>query len=376
MICDILKLNLDFSEGKMNFKKLFTILLCAVFCLGLFACGKNETAESTENDKLIMTINGHQVYEEDFKYAAQQYKTELENYVGETIDLAAEMAEGVTYGEYIIAMAENWFKYAEAVKSQAIRLGIGFDEEDEKTIDALWRQKCEQAGGEEGYLAYLEENGCSREMDEYIEQAELLSNKCFAAMYGENGANVSDEDCAEKTAEDGYIMAKHILILTSDEEGNEFSEDEKAAALARTENLLEILESCKEEDIYDKFDELMLNNSEDEGLSAYPDGYLFQEGDMEDGFYNAAAALKEGEFSGITETSNGYHIILRIPVNYDVVPIAYSAYASMGYGNLTLRYITADSMFQANINSWTERVEVTDTDGLDSLDIAALLAVG
>ena len=48
----------------------------------------------------------------------------------------------------------------------------------------------------------------------------------------------------------------------------------------------------------------------------------------------------------------------------------------MGYGNLTLRYITADSMFQANINSWTEQVEVTDTDGLDSLDIAALLAVG
>lgn len=360
----------------MNFKKLFTILLCAVFCFSLCACGKNETAESTENDNLIMTVNGHQVYEEDFKYAAQQYKTELENYVGETIDLAAEMAEGVTYGEYIIAMAENWFKYAEAVKSQAIRLGIGFDEEDEKTIDALWRQKCEQAGGEEGYLAYLEENGCSREMDEYIEQAELLSNKCFAAMYGENGANVSDEDCAEKTAEDGYIMAKHILILTSDKDGNELSEDEKAAALARTENLLEILESCKEEDIYDKFDELMLNNSEDDGLSAYPDGYLFQEGDMEDGFYNAAAALKEGEFSGIVETSNGYHIILRVPVNYDVVPIAYSAYASMGYGNLTLRYITADSMFQANINSWTERVEVTDTDGLDSLDIAALLAVG
>ena len=79
VICDILKLNLDFSEGKMNFKKLFTILLCAVFCLGLFACGKNETAESGENDNLIMTVNGHQVYKEDFKYAAQQYKTELEN---------------------------------------------------------------------------------------------------------------------------------------------------------------------------------------------------------------------------------------------------------------------------------------------------------
>lgn len=356
----------------MNLKKLLTILICAFLSVSLFACGKSEQSESG----LIMIINGHSVYEKDFKYAAQQYKTELESYAGEITDLSAEMGEGVTYGEYIIAMAENWFKYAEAVKSQAIRLGVALDEEDEKTIDALWKQKCEKAGSEEAYLAYLEENGCSREMDEYIEQTEILSGKCFTAMYGQLGSNLSDEDCAEKTAEDGYIMAKHILIRTLNEDGNELSEEEKQAALTRAENLLEILESCKPEDIYEKFDELMENNSEDDGLSSYPDGYLFQEGDMEEGFYNAAAALKEGQYSGIVETSYGYHIILRIPVNYDVVPIAYSAYTSMGYGNLTLRYITADSMFQANINSWTERVEITDTEGLDNLDASELFAEG
>ena len=88
-------------------------------------------------------------------------------------------------------------------------------EEDLSAVEENWTALCENYGGEEAAITALEESHCSKEMYKYIVETNVLTEKCFAHMYGLDGSKVSDEDCADKTAEDGYYMTKHILILTS-----------------------------------------------------------------------------------------------------------------------------------------------------------------
>jgi hypothetical protein len=45
---------------------------------------------------------------------------------------------------------------------------------------------------------------------------------------------------------------------------------------------------------------------------------------MVEPFSDACAKLDIGQLSGIVETEFGYHIILRIPIDYDAIPIALS----------------------------------------------------
>jgi parvulin-like peptidyl-prolyl isomerase len=81
-------------------------------------------------------------------------------------------------------------------------------------------------------------------------------------------------------------------------------------------------------------------------------------------FYDGTKALQEGQFSPeLVETDYGYHIIYRIPVNYDITPMKYS-----NYGTYSLRYITALSMFRSNIDTWQAALNVTNSDKYKSLD--------
>ena len=61
-------------------------------------------------------------------------------------------------------------------------------------------------------------------------------------MYGDKGSKLSDQDVADYTAEDGYLMAKHILMLTTtvDESGNQtpMTDAQKAKVKEKMEDIL------------------------------------------------------------------------------------------------------------------------------------------
>jgi len=76
------------------------------------------------------------------------------------------------------------------------------------------------------------------------------------------------------------------------------------------------------------------------------------------------------ELSGIVETVNGYHIILRLPINFDLVPIS----AAMDGDNRTLRHFAAFQLFEPVLLEWRGSLPILFTDEFESIDFATLFA--
>ena len=108
----------------------------------------------------------------------------------------------------------------------------------------------------------------------------------------------TDEICRE-FMEGTYYKAKHILISSG-----ETRTEEEAKAIAD-----EVTAKIKNGGDFDK---LMKEYSEDPGLEAYPDGYIFTDGEMVAEFENAVKSLNKGSMTDEpVKSSFGYHIIKR-----------------------------------------------------------------
>ena len=93
------------------------------------------------------------------------------------------------------------------------------------------------------------------------------------------------------------------------------TDEQKAEKKALAEELVEKLNSYTGDDIASYFAELADEYSEDPGRESYPTGYTFTTGSMVQEFEDAAYALSEGEVSEVVESSFGYHILLRLPLD-------------------------------------------------------------
>jgi len=85
-------------------------------------------------------------------------------------------------------------------------------------------------------------------------------------------------------------------------------------------------------------------------------------------FSNATAALEIGEISDIVESTYGYHIILRLPIDYDVIPSGYSREGIMR----SLRQIAALFDFDALQNSWFDALNAEFTPEYKSINLDSI----
>jgi len=128
------------------------------------------------------------------------------------------------------------------------------------------------------------------------------------------------------------------------------------------------------DDFIEFFREMMFEHSEDPGMYSFPEGYLFREGDMVEAFFDAAISLEYGEISGIVETMYGYHIILRLPIDYDSSPVGPPGAGPMP----SLRQLAAMEDFRFQHSQWISAIEreIEFSPEFEALDLSIVFENG
>ena len=331
---------------------------------------------SLDPKTVMLTVDGMDVTWDEIYFYIYNAIANLDSNGIQITSWSAIYQDDVTFKDYVLDAALNTILQNAAIEYGAKQRQIALSAEDEAGIQAEWDAQVSAAGGEEAFMAKLSAAYCTKDILNHLQRLEKLYGLCFVAIYGENGSALPDQDVADYIAEDGYLMAKHILMMTSkaDDAGDSIpmNDEEKAEVKEKMEGILTQLKAYKGDDFDAFFDQLMAQYSEDPGAYSYPDGYLFQTGEMVSQFENGTTALEIGQFSQeLVETDYGYHIIYRLPINYDA---SLRAYAS--YGSYSLRYITARGMYDANLDTWLNSLEITYSDKYNALDFDRMFAVG
>lgn len=324
---------------------------------------------SHDMDELVLTVDGSEVLWDEYFYWVYMNVSNFEASYGQ-VDYSQELAEGLTYGDYVLSVVDQYATQYHALLVGAEEMGISLTDEDREYLDEQVQQfittNCGEGATDEEFEEYLAADCLTRRMFDFMNETSLLHQRVWIDTYGLNGELYPEEDALAWGDGEGYTTVKHILILTQDEEGNALDEAGKAEKLAEAEALLEQLRPLSgSAEIESEFDALMQENSEDPGLASYPDGYCYVPGTMYAEFEDAAAALGDYEVSDIVESTSGYHIILRLPLSVDDVLFDY------GY---SLRYVAAQLDFNNLVTGWVEEAELEATELYENFNLVDFLA--
>ena len=290
------------------------------------------------------------------EYALQMGMTE--------IPWDSEMSEGKTIEQGMLDSALELAASYRVAYEQGLKDGVGLPENAQSELDAYMEELTAQLGSPEAVEHYF---WMSMTTQDLFEQLYLSSNydvRLQEKYFGpDSGSYPTDAEVLAYAQDELQIYrAKHILLLTKDmskpltnEDGTYTGEYEPlddetiAEKKALADQLLAQLRAA--DDPVALFDELMNQYSEDTGLAANPDGYTTQKGQMVSEFEDTALALKDGEISDVVESSFGYHIILRLPLD----PADYRS-------NLIAQRM------QEKRDQWLEEYGVTTTEAFDKID--------
>jgi len=259
------------------------------------------------------------------------------------------------------------FEYASTV------LGVSLGQEDfdiiQEDIDYMLADAESLEALEEG----LHENGfLSLEVYRTLRLREFIPWLLLSSLYGDDLSDISDDTVAEFAEFHKYMRAQHILLAflrAEDGHSAQEIEDNKIELRAQIDNILDRLnERAGDNDFFDFFEELMWEYGEDPGMFSSPDGYLFQPNDMVAPFSEACAAILPGQLSDVVTTSYGYHIILRLPINYDEIPFS-MIYA--GY-NYSLRMLAIIDDFENRMEAWRESMNVVFSPEYYSINLSEM----
>ena len=319
--------------------------LCAVL-LSATACGDDKKVlESSKEDKtVVMTVAGHDVPLELYRYLALNYKSVYE--LGKTTDIWLG-EEGTALIAELNADVEESLINLYATLAMCEEYGIHADDSYitdalEITMDAIYEEY------EYDYKAYADALAMYNMNDSvyrFIMRNDLLAEELLNAMI-DRGEIITNADALQAVFDsDDFIRVKQILI--SNENG---SAEEN---LAQAEDLLAQVKSGAD------FDELVQKHGEDLFMFNNDDGYYFAKGRLDRNFEDAAFELDVGEVSGIVETSAGYSILKR----YEKDP----AYIEKNFTELCNEYI--DGLYNIAVEAYAETLTVTASDNLKNYSI-------
>ena len=371
-------------------KRLLALGLSASLCLALAACQNGEADPSGSPDPSASPADPSASPSADIQVDLTQTMFEFASGLkdGDTaltvngVDIPNELyLYWLAYDCYYLDSYYYQYGAAADFTNQEIVDYLLDDVQTAVTYYAVLRQLCEENGisvtseqdadlqsqidayedenGEGSFQTLLQSSGLSQDGFYYVNTNSYLFTSLADKLVGEP----TDADLEQYVADNGIYAVKHILLKTTDKDvtddadnvtmtADEFNAQQKALA----EDLLSQLQAS--DDMEALFDQLMNEYSEDgrdsDGSLAAPNGYVAGPNDMIPEFEEASMALKPGELSDIVETSAGYHIILRLPVD-----------ASNYHDDWISEQ--ADALVMEGV----EAADVSVSDDISSLDIAS-----
>ncbi|MGM9662715.1 MAG: peptidylprolyl isomerase [Oscillospiraceae bacterium] len=297
-----------------HLKRAAALVMALALTASLAACGMSKgsrtdgiyyDATGVSPDAVLLQVDGIDVTAERYFYWLYNAASNAAMYCGAD-GFGQEADEGLTYAQSCLDFTLETAREYCLVEKWAKEYGLAVSEETAADIES------EISAYEEQYGDFgFDYMGITRETMEYFYTAFEYYDMLQLSTTEEGGALApTEEELDAYVKEAGLMKADHILLATQDlYTGEELDEETRQAQYAKAQELLAQLQAA--EDPETLFAELADEYSEDPGRSYYPDGYVFGPGEMVPEFEEAAAALEEGEISGIVESDSGYHILLR-----------------------------------------------------------------
>lgn len=243
----------------------------------------------------------------------------MQYYTGSSLDWDYTLSDGTNITDYIKSNVYSSVKQHLVLENLANKYGVTLTEGQESAMADSDQTYIDQYGSEEAFEEEIAKLGMRRETYDRVARSNYLYQNLYQ-LYNTEGSALyaSDEDLAVYAADQNYITADHILLSTKDlTTGEALTDEQKAEKKALAEEIKQKLDACEGDidELTALFQELADQYSEDPGRETYPTGYTFTTGSMVQEFEDAAYALSEGEVSEVVESSFGYHILLRLPLD-------------------------------------------------------------
>lgn len=304
------------------------------------------------------------------------YLAQMSAYYGIEPDWNELATEDMTIAELTIDNAEFMIAQVQAVEDYAKANGVELTEEDNAAIaeqlaadmaSMLGEGADEAAFNEQLLSAHLD-----RDMYDRLNRAEYLTRRCFTQLFGQQGELVADADALAYLEANDYINASHILFMTIDSATGEALDDAtKAEKLEKAKALAAELAAIEDEtELVERFNALKAELCEDTGKVNFPYGYTFTPGTMVPQFEDACLALDSYKLSDVVETSYGYHIILKLPLDADATILTSDGNSSTG------RLLAANEAFTNGLNEAVDARALEYAEGFEYIDLSRFVIEG
>ncbi len=321
----------------------------AVLSLSIFAPKTFDSIfhkDPVSANKTVMTINGYKISADEYRSYVLPDKMQYEAYYSSSVweanpDLAGMMKDDI---ESSIIHMYNLLEWAK-------ELGFTpdmFSDEEFAEMKASFREANDLTDEQKFQDVLVSACRTEEVFDLLLRESEVIV-KLQDVIFAEDSEymTVTDQQLIDYYSENSYYAVKHILFLSGADE----AADAEKRALAE-DVLAQILAGAD-------FDALMNTYSEDPGLATLPNGYVAAPGEMYAEFETGALALAVGEVSEIVPTTAGYHIILRVEPDVDM-----------------LRELMLDAVVNARISEKVSKLQqaqqVVYAPNYDRIDIAAM----
>ena len=293
------------------------------FTSGTMQEGLCYEATGVAPDAIVASLNGNGASADLVAYwigyDVSYLDSYMQYYTGSSLDWDYTLSDGTNITDYIKSNVYSSVKQHLVLENLANKYGVTLTEGQESAMADSDQTYIDQYGSEEAFEEEIAKLGMRRETYDRVARSNYLYQNLYE-LYNTEGSALyaSDEDLAVYAADQNYITADHILLSTKDlTTGEALTDEQKAEKKALAEEIKQKLDACEGDidELTALFQELADQYSEDPGRETYPTGYTFTTGSMVQEFEDAAYALSEGEVSEVVESSLGYHILLRLPLD-------------------------------------------------------------